>query len=492
MKCPKCGNEMGEGNMYCEVCGEEIHIVPDFEPEIENSISDVLNDVADQIDPSRVENNADVTEEIFATKDMQIDTSFERERRTSSDEDSVTLSKKSLIMVIGVLVGLIVVMLIVFFAYFSKDNSASYQMSKGDDAFAVGDYSEALSFYEKSYRLDSNSTEALFKTADCYYMQGDFERASYVYENMITSDANNEQAWEKLISIFSEQKQYTKINSIVNGYAPDEIKAKYAEYVSAPPKFSLEGGEYDTVIELELESEDGSKIYYTLDGSEPGSDCPLFDEPILMRNGKYIVSAVCVNNYGICSETITETYSVVTDTPDAPVISLDDGKYNVPQLIEVYVPTGVNVYYTGDGSTPGSESAIYTEPISIPRGDSVYRFVAISKSGNLSEEVERHYSLNVDTRVSEEEAINIVKNRQFEIGRVINLEGNIPDVGGKYMYMFSEMRYVQNRTLYFISEYYQEGTIRMVTGNVFAVDVYDGTIYQAVLGSNNMYVLHSF
>ena len=37
-----------------EVCGEEIQIVPDFEPEIENSISDVLSDVADQIDPERV------------------------------------------------------------------------------------------------------------------------------------------------------------------------------------------------------------------------------------------------------------------------------------------------------------------------------------------------------------------------------------------------------------------------------------------------------
>ena len=76
MKCPKCGNEMGEGNMYCEVCGEEIHIVPDFEPEIENSISDVLNDLADQIDPSRVENNADVTITTLSSKRFKLISPF--------------------------------------------------------------------------------------------------------------------------------------------------------------------------------------------------------------------------------------------------------------------------------------------------------------------------------------------------------------------------------------------------------------------------------
>ena len=36
MKCPNCGAEMEEGKLYCEHCGEDIHIVPDFEPEVGN------------------------------------------------------------------------------------------------------------------------------------------------------------------------------------------------------------------------------------------------------------------------------------------------------------------------------------------------------------------------------------------------------------------------------------------------------------------------
>ena len=99
MKCPKCGNEMGEGKMYCEVCGEEIHIVPDFEPEIENSISDVLNNVADEIDPSRVvsEVTEDTTEEIFSTQDMRIDdASFKpsKEEKKTVDSEELFLSRK--------------------------------------------------------------------------------------------------------------------------------------------------------------------------------------------------------------------------------------------------------------------------------------------------------------------------------------------------------------------------------------------------------------
>ena len=42
MKCPNCGEEMAEGSLYCEHCGEDIHIVPDFEPELEKSIAKTM------------------------------------------------------------------------------------------------------------------------------------------------------------------------------------------------------------------------------------------------------------------------------------------------------------------------------------------------------------------------------------------------------------------------------------------------------------------
>ena len=49
MKCPNCGADMKEGTLYCEHCGEDIHIVPDFEPELEYNMEQTLHDIVKDI-----------------------------------------------------------------------------------------------------------------------------------------------------------------------------------------------------------------------------------------------------------------------------------------------------------------------------------------------------------------------------------------------------------------------------------------------------------
>ena len=60
MICPRCGYEMKEEHLYCERCGAEIQIVPDFEPEIQNSIEETLSTVAWEINPDLSENSSDL------------------------------------------------------------------------------------------------------------------------------------------------------------------------------------------------------------------------------------------------------------------------------------------------------------------------------------------------------------------------------------------------------------------------------------------------
>lgn len=49
MNCPKCGTKIEEGSLYCTVCGEDIHIVPDFESEVEQSMQDTLEQIAEEL-----------------------------------------------------------------------------------------------------------------------------------------------------------------------------------------------------------------------------------------------------------------------------------------------------------------------------------------------------------------------------------------------------------------------------------------------------------
>ena len=53
MNCPKCGTEIAEGSLYCTACGEDIHIVPDFEPEVEQSMRDTMDQIVVELQDSQ-------------------------------------------------------------------------------------------------------------------------------------------------------------------------------------------------------------------------------------------------------------------------------------------------------------------------------------------------------------------------------------------------------------------------------------------------------
>ena len=45
MRCPNCNEEIAEGFLYCQKCGFEIQIVPDYNPIVEDVLSGSLKDV---------------------------------------------------------------------------------------------------------------------------------------------------------------------------------------------------------------------------------------------------------------------------------------------------------------------------------------------------------------------------------------------------------------------------------------------------------------
>ena len=49
MKCPKCRNELEEGKLLCEQCGEEIKIVPDFDIELEAQMDETISNIVENI-----------------------------------------------------------------------------------------------------------------------------------------------------------------------------------------------------------------------------------------------------------------------------------------------------------------------------------------------------------------------------------------------------------------------------------------------------------
>ena len=475
MKCPKCGTELKKGNMYCEVCGEEIHIVPDFEPEIENSIEETLSTVAMEVLPS---------------------TSGVEEDNLSTVHSVKKHNKKSRIIIWGSIVCFVLLLIgaIIIGSFIYKDNSAAFQETKATEEYNNKHYAEAAKLYENAVLLEEDNLNYRIELADCYMQMGENDKAEEVYLYIISLEQQESNftyiqlAYAQLVYIYESEEKYDVINNLLMNSNNEIIQNDFSGYMAKNPEFSHEAGEYDEVIPLKLIGPSFGKIYYTLDGSAPGKGSLIYTAPIFLKKGNYTVRAVYINDYGISSNIVSSTYEIKAEIPPAPSVAPDNGSYDKPQLITVDVPENCNVYYTTDGSAPTENSSIYGEPIPMPLGDSNYKFASISKEGVSGDVVQKTYHLAIKSKYGPTDAINNVRYRLVEINRLLDAEGNLENMSGKNIYVYNCLRYIDDKTLYFIYEYYQEGNFsRNMTGNVFAVDVMEGRVYKATKNEDGNY-----
>ena len=139
---------MEEGHLYCEKCGEEIHIVPDFEPEIEYSMNETLSGIVEDV-------LAEVPKETDATADK-------RKRK-----------RKSIwLLVIGLSCVLLVAGTVVMINAVSRYryHSSSYQISKAEACVATGNLEKAAEYYERAIELKPEEIPLRFALAELYGM----------------------------------------------------------------------------------------------------------------------------------------------------------------------------------------------------------------------------------------------------------------------------------------------------------------------------------
>ena len=144
-----------------------------------------------------------------------------------------------------------------------------------------------------------------------------------------------------------ESKEHTVISiKDTNGAAIKALTISQNEQEEL--QFSVPGGFYDNAISLELSSQAGNKIYYTLDGSDPTTESEQYTEPIKIQNrsgsgyvyaqnemGNYtpssieigtVVRAISVDSQGKSVEERTESYYIgignSSDLAGLPVLSI--------------------------------------------------------------------------------------------------------------------------------------------------------------------------
>ena len=383
MVCRKCGKEIPQGSLYCEMCGADVRIVPVFEAEVEHTIEKTLSEVFEQAFPKE-----------------------DNETRTEETDENV-LSKTHNHLVLGIVLGVsICLIMIVLTVFFYLSNSLEHQMAKATEYINAGKYGVAISYLEKAVELDSENLDTRLLLSDAYLAEGrdaeylDSLAALVPYMEEIPTLRSI--VCDRYVSYYVGIGDYVQLHTALSAVVTDALYPAYDKYIIEPVMFSHSGGYYKEIIPLKLSSNDDGTIYYTLDGSEPTGDSEVYKTPIFLKDGgEYIVRAVFVSDTGVCSEVVTKEYSIEEQPPAAPMVRPTSGEFAEKQMIYVDKEEYEDIYYTTNGQDPTTTSERYIGPIEMPQGYTLFRFIKVTEDGRISEITEREYLLFINESTEE-------------------------------------------------------------------------------------------
>lgn len=477
MKCPECGFEIPEGHMYCDKCGLEIKIVPEFEPEVENEINETLSGVADELNKE---------ERLKKEK-------IERHREFISK-----LKEKRPVILVCAGTILILFLAILGFLLFS-DRSAYYYLRKADAAKKSGNMNDAIEYLIDGNKNLPDNPDIIFRLSDYYLENGDPESAVDALRKITDSEnfASDKiyNAYESIISIYEQSKMYDKIAELLNDSSNETAMSFREKYIPKAPLMGVAGGEFDDVVIVTIlpqSSQEGDVTYYTVNDGNPDSSSIIYENAIVLdEEGEYIIKASTINRYGISSEVAEDTYTVIKGTPSAPEIMEPSGDYNQNTMIVAVADAGCTIFYTTDGSDPTMESKQYISPITMPVGTTHYKFVAIDKDGLSSEIVERDYHLVFTRLISKEQAVNTLVSTLVRLDILLDSSGKVRGLGGHNEYIYNKEIEIEGAGEYYViieNHVSNDGSVTP-TGLIYAVNTHDGTVNRLGYDSSGKYTL---
>ena len=188
-------------------------------------------------------------------------------------------------------------------------------------------------------------------------------------------------------------------------------------------------GEYPDPIRITIFVPDETRVYYTLDGSEPGTDSPEYDGGIRIEKDT-VIRYVTVDPTGVKGMVAEALYRVgEQESPSrAPVTVADPVGGNFSQRIRVRLETteGATIYYSIDESEPDTSSLVYLKPIPL-NSDTVIKFFAVDITGEREPVRREKYAFDlletlIDTSVPEGRVHPTPE--EFRTGDLVHLESN--------------------------------------------------------------------
>jgi N-acetylneuraminic acid mutarotase len=152
---------------------------------------------------------------------------------------------------------------------------------------------------------------------------------------------------------------------------------------AAKPTFSPAAGTYASVQSVAiLDATTGAIIYFTTNGTAPTTASAIYSGPIAVASTETILAIAAASGYNN-SAVATAVYDINLPAAATPTFSPSAGTYSSAQSVTLSdATTGAILYYTTNGTTPTTASAVYSGPIAVASTETLEAFAAASGYSN--------------------------------------------------------------------------------------------------------------
>ena len=364
MRCAYCNTELKPGCIYCSNCGKEAQIVPDYNELDDYDLNSVLEDESQE--ENRQNKSQKTDEEKLYTQEAQREKKAQKEKK-AQQKKIIIISVIVAVIAIAIIISLVVVKI-----NSNRNNSVDYQIKQAQSAYYDNNIKDAILYYEKALSLDQDNLDVRFALVDIYLDENEDEAAIILLQEIINIDKNNYDAYKDLISIYDKSLDYDSIVALYENVSDDKVKTLFSDYIVPEPELSEKEGKYDEALSIELYSEKGLEVFYTLGDLDPKTEGKLYTSAIdIDQAGETVLNVVAKNSKGVYSNIVTAKYDIEFASPDAPEVTPDGGTFDSVVSISVSVPDNCKAYYTWDSTDPNINSTEYTGPIEVIEGNNV-------------------------------------------------------------------------------------------------------------------------